>query len=89
MIVGQTDAGAIAKNSSKPFAEMSVAEIEASILKLGASVPVTYTQPFSKEFASKDMVPNTKYYVYAIPIDKQGKLGKIVYTGVTTGRSYF
>ena len=89
MIVGQTDAGAIAKNSSKPFAEMSVAEIEASILKLGASVPVTYTQPFSKEFASKDMVPNTKYYVYAIPIVKQGKLGKIVYTGVTTGRPTF
>lgn len=89
MIVGQTDAGAIAENSSKPFAEMSVAEIEASILKLGASVPVTYTQPFSKEFASKDMVPNTKYYVYAIPIDKQGKLGKIVYTGVTTGRPTF
>ena len=48
MIVGQTDAGAIAKNSSKPFTEMSVAEIEASILKLGASVPVAYTQPFSK-----------------------------------------
>jgi len=89
MIVGQTDAGAIAKNSSKPFAEMTVAEIEASILKLGASVPVAYTQPFSKEFASKDMVPNTKYYVYAIPIDKQGKLGKIVYTGVTTGRPTF
>lgn len=89
MIVGQTDAGAIAKNSGKPFTEMSVAEIEASILKLGASVPVTYTQPFSKEFASKDMVPNTKYYVYAIPIDKQGKLGKIVYTGVTTGRPTF
>lgn len=89
MIVGQTDAGAIAKNSSKPFTEMSVAEIEASILKLGASVPVAYTQPFSKEFASKDMVPNTKYYVYAIPIDKQGKLGKIVYTGVTTGRPTF
>ena len=85
MIVGQTDAGAIAKNSGKDFTEMTVAEIEASILKLGASVPVTYTQPFSKEFASKDMVPNTKYYVYAIPIDKQGKLGKIVYTGVTTG----
>ncbi len=89
MIVGQTDAGAIAKNSGKPFTEMSVAEIEASILKLGASVPVAYTQPFSKEFASKDMVPNTKYYVYAIPIDKQGKLGKIVYTGVTTGRPTF
>lgn len=89
MIVGQTDAGAIAKNSGKDFTEMSVAEIEASILKLGASVPVTYTQPFSKEFASKDMVPNTKYYVYAIPIDKQGKLGKIVYTGVTTGRPTF
>ena len=89
MIVGQTDAGAIAKNSGKDFTEMTVAEIEASILKLGASVPVTYTQPFSKEFASKDMVPNTKYYVYAIPIDKQGKLGKIVYTGVTTGRSTF
>lgn len=87
MIVGQTDAGAIAKNSGKDFTEMTVAEIEASILKLGASVPVTYTQPFSKEFASKDMVP--KYYVYAIPIDKQGKLGKIVYTGVTTGRPTF
>lgn len=89
MIVGQTDAGAIAKNSGKDFTEMTVAEIEASILKLGVSVPVTYTQPFSKEFASKDMVPNTKYYVYAIPIDKQGKLGKIVYTGVTTGRPTF
>lgn len=89
MIVGQTDASAIAKNSGKDFTEMTVAEIEASILKLGASVPVTYTQPFSKEFASKDMVPNTKYYVYAIPIDKQGKLGKIVYTGVTTGRPTF
>lgn len=89
MIVGQTDAGAIAKNSGKDFTEMTVAEIEASILKLGASVPVTYTQPFSKEFAGKDMVPNTKYYVYAIPIDKQGKLGKIVYTGVTTGRPTF
>lgn len=89
MIVGQTDAGAIAKNSGKDFTEMTVAEIEASILKLGASVPVTYTQPFSKEFASKDMVPNAKYYVYAIPIDKQGKLGKIVYTGVTTGRPTF
>ncbi len=89
MIVGQTDAGAIAKNNGKDFTEMTVAEIEASILKLGASVPVTYTQPFSKEFASKDMVPNTKYYVYAIPIDKQGKLGKIVYTGVTTGRPTF
>lgn len=89
MIVGQTDAGAIAKNSGKDFTEMTVAEIEASILKLGASVPVAYTQPFSKEFASKDMVPNTKYYVYAIPIDKQGKLGKIVYTGVTTGRPTF
>lgn len=89
MIVGQTDAGAIAKNSGKDFTEMTVAEIEASILKLGASVPVTYTQSFSKEFASKDMVPNTKYYVYAIPIDKQGKLGKIVYTGVTTGRPTF
>lgn len=89
MIVGQTDAGAIAKNSGKDFTEMTVAEIEASILKLGASVPVTYTQPFSKEFASKDMVPNTKYYVYVIPIDKQGKLGKIVYAGVTTGRPTF
>lgn len=89
MIVGQTDAGAIAKNSGKDFTEMSVAEIEASILKLGASVPVTYTQPFSKEFASKDMIPNTKYYVYAIPIDKEGKIGKIVYTGVTTGRPTF
>lgn len=89
MIVGQTDAGAIAKNSGKDFTEMTVAEIEASILKLGASVPATYTQPFSKEFTSKDMVLNTKYYVYAIPIDKQGKLGKIVYTGVTTGRPTF
>ena len=39
MIVGQTDAGAIAKNSGKDFTEMTVAEIEASILKLGASVP--------------------------------------------------
>lgn len=31
------------------------------------------------------MEPNTSYIVYAIPIDKEGKIGKVVYKSVTTG----
>ena len=64
---------------------MTEEEICASIVRLGAEVPLAYTGAFSKEFASKDMVPNTSYIVYAIPIDKEGKIGKVVYKSVTTG----
>ena len=83
--VGQSSAGLIASNSSKSFADMTEEEICASIVRLGAEVPLAYTGAFSKEFASKDMVPNTSYIVYAIPIDKEGKIGKVVYKSVTTG----
>ena len=83
--VGQSSAGLIASNSSKSFDNMTEEEICASIVRLGAEVPLAYTGAFSKEFASKDMVPNTSYIVYAIPIDKEGKIGKVVYKSVTTG----
>lgn len=83
--VGQSSAGLIASNSSKSFADMTEDEICASIVRLGAEVPLAYTGAFSKEFASKDMEPNTSYIVYAIPIDKEGKIGKVVYKSVTTG----
>lgn len=83
--VGQSSAGLIASNSSKSFADMTEEEICASIVRLGAEVPLAYTGAFSKEFASKDMEPNTSYIVYAIPIDKEGKIGKVVYKSVTTG----
>lgn len=65
-------AGLIA-SGSKTFAEMTDDEIQASIVRLGAQVPLAYTGPFSKEFASKDLLPNTSYIVYAIAIDKEGK----------------
>lgn len=83
--VGQSSAGLIASNSSKTFDNMTEDEICASIVRLGAEVPLAYTGAFSKEFAGKDMVPNTSYIVYAIPIDKEGKIGKVVYKSVTTG----
>lgn len=83
--VGQSSAGLIASNSSKSFADMTEEEICASIVRLGAEVPLAYTGAFSKEFASKDLLPNTSYIVYAIPIDKEGKIGKVVYKSVTTG----
>ena len=82
--VGQSSAGLIA-SGSKTFAEMTDDEIQASIVRLGAQVPLAYTGPFSKEFASKDLLPNTSYIVYAIAIDKEGKVGKVVYQSVTTG----
>ena len=82
--VGQSSAGLIA-SGGKSFADMTEDEICASIVRLGAEVPLAYTGAFSKEFASKDMVPNTSYIVYAIPIDKEGKIGKVVYKSVTTG----
>lgn len=82
--VGQSSAGLIA-SGGKSFDNMTEEEICASIVRLGAKVPLAYTGAFSKEFASKDMVPNTSYIVYAIPIDKEGKIGKVVYKSVTTG----
>ncbi len=82
--VGQSSAGLIA-SGGKSFDNMTEDEICASIVRLGAEVPLAYTGAFSKEFASKDMEPNTSYIVYAIPIDKEGKIGKVVYKSVTTG----
>ena len=82
--VGQSSAGLIA-SGGKSFDNMTEEEICASIVRLGAEVPLAYTGAFSKEFASKDMVPNTSYIVYAIPIDKEGKISKVVYKSVTTG----
>lgn len=82
--VGQSSAGLIA-SGGKSFDNMTEEEICASIVRLGAEVPLAYTGAFSKEFASKDMEPNTSYIVYAIPIDKKGKIGKVVYKSVTTG----
>lgn len=82
--VGQSSAGLIA-SGGKSFDNMTEEEICASIVRLGAEVPLAYTGAFSKEFASKDMEPNTSYIVYAIPIDKEGKIGKVVYKSVTTG----
>lgn len=82
--VGQSSAGLIA-SGGKSFDNMTEEEVCASIVRLGAEVPLAYTGAFSKEFASKDMVPNTSYIVYAIPIDKEGKIGKVVYKSVTTG----
>lgn len=82
--VGQSSAGLIA-SGSKSLDNMTEEEICASIVRLGAEVPLAYTGAFSKEFASKDMEPNTSYIVYAIPIDKEGKIGKVVYKSVTTG----
>ena len=82
--VGQSSAGLIA-SGGKSFDNMTEEEICASIVRLGAEVPLAYTGAFCKEFASKDMVPNTSYIVYAIPIDKEGKIGKVVYKSVTTG----
>ena len=82
--VGQSSAGLIA-SGGKSFDNMTEEEICASIVRLGAEVPLAYTGAFSKEFASKDMVPNTSYIVYAIPIDKEGKIGKVFYKSVTTG----
>ena len=82
--VGQSSAGLIA-SGGKSFDNMTEEEICASIVRLGAEVPLAYTGAFSKEFASKDMVPNTSYIVYAIPIDKEGKIGKVVYKSATTG----
>ena len=82
--MGQLSAGLIA-SGGKSFDNMTEEEICASIVRLGAEVPLAYTGAFSKEFASKDMVPNTSYIVYAIPIDKEGKIGKVVYKSVTTG----
>lgn len=82
--VGQSSAGLIA-SGGKSFDNMTEEEICASIVRLGAEVPLAYTGAFSKEFASKDMELNTSYIVYAIPIDKEGKIGKVVYKSVTTG----
>lgn len=82
--VGQSSADLIA-SGGKSFDNMTEEEICASIVRLGAEVPLAYTGAFSKEFASKDMEPNTSYIVYAIPIDKEGKIGKVVYKSVTTG----
>lgn len=81
--VGQSSAGLIA-SGSKSFADMTEEEICASIVRLGAEVPLAYTGAFSKEFASKDLQSNTSYIVYAIAIDNEGKVGKVVYKSVTT-----
>lgn len=87
--VGQSSAGLIASNSSKTFDNMTEDEICASIVRLGAEVPLAYTGPFSKEFANKDMKPDTEFIVYAIPIDKEGKIGKVVYQKVKTAAPVF
>ena len=87
--VGQSSAGLIASNSSKTFDNMTEDEICASIVRLGAEVPLAYTGPFSKEFANKDMQPDTEFIVYAIPIDKEGKIGKVVYQKVKTAAPVF
>lgn len=87
--VGQSSAGLIASNSSKTFDNMTEDEICASIVRLGAEVPLAYTGPFSKEFANKDMKPDTEFIVYAIPIDKEGKIGKVVYQKVRTAAPVF
>lgn len=87
--VGQSSAGLIASNSSKTFDNMTEDEICASIVRLGAEVPLAYTGPFSKEFANKDMQPDTEFIVYAIPIDKEGKIGKVVYQKVRTAAPVF
>lgn len=92
MIVGQTLATIIGKNHSsagKDFDKMTEEEIHASIATLGADIPTMYTQPFTKEFTSKDMQPGVEYIVYAIPIDTNGKIGKIKYVKVTTARPVF
>ena len=92
MIVGQTLATVIGKNHSsvgKDFDKMTEEEIHASIATLGADIPTMYTQPFTKEFTSKDMQPGVEYIVYAIPIDTNGKVGKIKYVKVTTARPVF
>lgn len=68
---------------------MTEDEICASIVRLGAEVPLAYTGPFSKEFANKDMQPDTEFIVYAIPIDKEGKIGKVVYQKVRTAAPVF
>lgn len=87
--VGQSSAGLIASNSSKTFDNMTEDEICASIVRLGAEVPLAYTGPFSKEFANKDMQPDAEFIVYAIPIDKEGKIGKVVYQKVRTAAPVF
>ena len=91
MIVGQTLATVIRNNSEtgKDFDKMTEGEIHASIATLGADIPTMYTQPFTKEFTSKDMQPGVEYIVYAIPIDTNGKVGKIKYAKVTTARPVF
>lgn len=89
MHVGQSSAGLIASNGSKTFDNMTEDEICASIVRLGAEVPLAYTGPFSKEFANKDMKPDTEFIVYAIPIDKEGKIGKVVYQKVKTAAPVF
>ena len=86
--VGQSSAELIA-SGGKSFDNMTEDEICASIVRLGAEVPLAYTGPFSKEFANKDMKPDTEFIVYAIPIDKEGKIGKVVYQKVKTAAPVF
>ena len=86
--VGQSSAELIA-SGGKSFENMTEDEISASIVRLGAEVPLAYTGPFSKEFANKDMKPDTEFIVYAIPIDKEGKIGKVVYQKVKTAAPVF
>ncbi|MCS3208014.1 hypothetical protein NXX20_05635 [Bacteroides stercoris] len=75
--VGQSSAGLIA-SGGKSFADMTEDEICASIVRLGAEVPLAYTGAFSKEFASKDMgsrILHTSYMLFlSIKKEKSARL---------------
>ncbi len=54
-----------------------------ALLNLGHEIPEAYTQEITKEY-SANILPNTDYIVYVIAIDKDGKVGKVVYKEVKT-----
>lgn len=66
------------EGNAKTFDEMSETEINTALANLGAEVPTVYTGAITKSYIY-NIEPNTTYLVYAIPIDKEGHLGKVTY----------
>lgn len=66
------------EGNNKTFDEMSETEINTALANLGAEVPTVYTGAITKSYIY-NIEPNTTYLVYAIPIDKEGHLGKVTY----------
>lgn len=69
------------------FYEMEEAEKLVYLASNTAQCPQPYTGEFRREFQT-EFSPNTEYVIWAVPVDVDGNIGKVVYhEGVTPGFS--